>query len=427
MKKKVLYLAAAAALTIVSLCACGNGADSLSDGSELLNSGSASGVEISDVSEDDASSALMDFTLDFMKSAIENAEDENPVLSGASAYEALTLLACGSSGDTSAELSTVLRIPEGEWASYGSAVKAMLNRSEDTTVLKSADSVWFDKDEEYKAKQEYLDTMSALGSDVYETDLQSEGAVKDINGWVSDKTEGLIEKLREKPYDDLVRAALLNALYFEAKWENPFLAEMTEKEEFTTSGGETIETDFVRDYETYRYYVNTDKAEGILLPYESGDMAFLAVRAKDGSTPAELLSTLTADDLQEMTDIDDTTYMNFSMPKFDVNYNQVLNDVFADIGLEKTMNENGGADLTNMFDTQLAKSMIIDAAQVVRVQVDEEGTKAAAVTEITTAETAFIEEPEPVELHFDSPFLYAIVDTETAVPLFMGIMENPQT
>ena len=157
--------------------------------------------------------------------------------------------------------------------------------------------------------------------------------------------------------------------------------------------------------------------------YTEGDMAFIALRSTDGKTPEEVLNTLTPEMLREFTDIEDTTYMNFSMPKFDIDSRQELNDTFAALGLKHTMLD-GGANLANMFENEDASAMDLDAAQVVRIQVDEEGTKAAAVTELAVSETAMIAE-EPVELHLDSPFLYMIVDTENGVPLFMGVLNDP--
>jgi serine protease inhibitor len=424
---KIVAFTTAAAVACGAFAGCGAGGGK----AELLTAQAQEDVVYeSDVDTEEATSAMTGFSLDFMKAAMEYAEDENPVLSPASAYLALVLLACGSDGETAQELSETLRIPEGEWASYGSVIQEWLNRSNGETAIKTADSVWFDSDGGYEAKQEYLDTVSeALKAEVYKADLQSKGTIEDINKWVNDTTEGLIEKLREEPYDDLVRAVLLNALYFEAKWSYPFEAEATAEKTFTTADGKEITADFLRDYECHRYYLEADGIEGIMMPYTDGeeytegDTAFIALRSTDGKTPEEVLEAVSPEMLREFAGVEETTYMNFSMPKFDISYNQDLNDTFAAIGLAHTMSD-GGADLSGMFENEDSAAMDLDAAQVVRIQVDEEGTKAAAVTELATSETAMIVE-EPVELHFDSPFLYMIIDTKTGVPIFTGILENP--
>ena len=424
---KTVALATAAAVVCGAFAGCGAGGGK----AELLTAQAQEDVVYeSDVDTEEATSAMTGFSLDFMKAAMEYAEEENPVLSPASAYLALVLLACGSGGETAQELSEVLRIPEGEWASYGSTIQEWLNRSNGETTIKTADSVWFDSDGGYEAKQEYLDTVSeALKAEVYKANLQSKGTIEDINKWVNDATDGLIEKLREEPYDDLVRAVLLNALYFEAKWSYPFEAEATAEKTFTTADGKEITTDFLRDYGCHRYYLEADGIEGIMLPYTDGeeytegDTAFIALRSTDGKTPEEVLEAVSPEMLREFASVEETTYMNFSMPKFDINYYQDLNDTFAAVGLKHTMSD-GGADLSNMFENEEGSAMDLDAAQIVRIQVDEEGTKAAAVTEIAASETAMIVE-EPIELHFDSPFLYMIIDTETGMPIFMGILENP--
>lgn len=430
MNKKLISRTVASAVIISmaagSLTGCG------ASGSKLLTKTSSDETAYeTDLSIENATSSISDFSLDFMKTAIGYAEDENPVLSPASAYLALALLACGSGGNTAKELSDTLHIPNGEWAAYGNKIQEWLNRSNGETTVTTADSVWFDSDGGYEAKQEYLDIVSqALKSAVYSTDLQSEEAVNEINKWVNEATKELIPTLREEPYDDSVKAVLLNALYFEAKWRYPFAAETTAEKTFTTADGKEIETDFLRDYECYRYYIEADGIEGIMMPYTGddehteGDMAFIALKSTDGKTPKEVLNSLSPETLEEFTDVEDTTYMNFSMPKFDINYKQDLNNTFRDIGLEQTMS-SGGADLSNMFENEGGSAMDLDAAQIVRIQVDEEGTKAAAVTEIATSESAMLEEETPIELHFDSPFLYMIIDTKNCVPIFMGILENP--
>lgn len=386
----------------------------------------------SSASMDQVSSAALDFSLGFMNKAVENSEEENAVLSPVSAYLALTLLACGSSGKTAEELSATLRIPEDKWADYGNAIINWINESRGETSVKTANSIWFDSKKEYEPVQSYLDTITdALAAKAYEADLTKDKTVDAINKWVSDSTKGLIEKLRDKPYDEYVAAVILNALYFEAEWKIKFEAEDTTQKQFTTADGTKENVDFMNKFGCDQIYVKGNGYDGVVLPYsndgsEAGDLAFVALRPEEGKSPKELLSSLTAEDLKAAATEKNTVFMNLSMPKFDVDYKQELNKTLAEIGLEQTIND--GADMSGMFDANAAKNMLIDVMQVVKIQVDEEGTKAAAVTEIQVSETAAqVEQEEPMEFNLDRPFLYAIVDTDSGMPLFMGTMDNPKT
>ena len=120
------------------------------------------------------------------------------------------------------------------------------------------------------------------------------------------------------------------------------------------------------------------------------------------------------------------TFLNFSMPKFTLSYEQNLNETFEGLGLIKTLTP-GEADLSAMGTGRAGEPLYVSSAQQkVKIQVDEEGTKAAAVTEILVGEGGMLWQEEPLELHFDSPYLYLLMDQETGVPLFMGMMENPE-
>lgn len=368
------------------------------------------------------------FSLRFMRKAVVQAHEEgkeNPVLSPVSAYAALLLVACGSEGVSAAELEQILGLTSGQWGQAGGNLMRSLNQTEGSLTLSAANSLWMD--EEAQIREEYIRRISEeLSAEIFQGDLSAEETRQAVNQWVKERTNGMIPEFCEEPYDDSVAAALLNAICLEAEWQQPFSAHKTVEKPFYTAENREVFAEYLCDDRGYRDYVKGDGMEGILLPYAGSSLAFAALRATDGRTPEELLRDLTPKDCRNLPQMASPTCMNFSMPKFSLSYEQNLNETLESLGLKKTMRPEE-ADLTGMgTGAQGGPLFVSSAQQKVKIQVDEEGTRAAAVTEILVGEGGMLLEKEPLELHFDSPYLYMLIDRETGVPLFLGIMENPE-
>lgn len=369
--------------------------------------------------------AVQDFSLRFLKEAVAQAHaqgEENPVLSPVSAYMALLLTACGSDGVSRTEFEQLLGLPFDQWGQSGTHLDAFLNRTRETLRISSANSVWVD--EAAQIREEYLRQVSEeLHAEVYRGRLSSQEIMEAVNGWVSERTEGMIPTFLEEPYEVTIRLALLNALYLEARWKEPFLATATRPEVFHTAEGTEVSAEFLHDWMCNRDYICEEGVEGILLPYQEGSLAFMALRATDGRTPEELLAELTPESLAALLGAAESTLLDLSMPKFTLEYRQDLSETCRALGLFKTMTP-GEADLSLMGTGAEGPLYVSDVRQAVKIQVDEEGTKAAAVTEVAPADGGAALE-DPVTLCLDSPYLYMVVDMESGIPFFVGIMEQP--
>lgn len=374
-----------------------------------------------------AETAFGAFSFRFIEEAFSRAREageKNPVLSPASAYAALLLTAYGSDGVSRDEFEEVLGLPEENWSEASARLMSLLNQASGSLLVRSANSVWVD--ELAQVREEYTEQVSReLHAEIFQAKLDSPETMEAVNEWVSERTGGMIPEFRTDPYGVTVRLALLNALYLEARFQEPFRAEATGEEVFYTGDGE-VRTLFLRDWMCSRDYVKGEGIEGILLPYRDGSLAFLALRATDGRTPEELSGSLTPEKLRELIESAENVMMDFSMPKFTVEYRQNLSATLRELGLSRTMTPTE-ADLSRAgTGTDGARLYIGDAQQAVKLEVDEDGTKAAAVTEVTEEDGGVMMPDELVTLHLNSPFLYLIVDTESSAPLFMGLMEEPQ-
>ncbi len=364
------------------------------------------------------------FGLELFKQALETS-DENPVISPASAYLCLAMVMNGADTQTLEEFSQLLGGDTQAVDSLSAALHERLTHTEGSTVLHIANSLWAD-DNHVTVEEGFIDTLGEYFSpELYTADLPSQAALDAINSWVNEKTEGLIPKLHDEPYPENTALILLNTLYMKAKWQEPFEGWQTQDDVFTKADHTQQSVPFMHAYEETKQYIHTDGVEGILLPYDDQKTAFVALRPTDGKTAREFVAALTAEQLTALAASAQDTLVNLSMPKFNISYELYLTDVLKAMGLTSAF-LSGKADLSKM-GTGVQGPLFLDwVFQKIKIEVNEEGTEAAAVTEaVACDEGAFMPSEPPVELKLDSPFAYAVLDLETGVPLFIGLLENP--
>ena len=416
MKKRLIKLIALVmCAAMLTGCAASGGVKNLTDGV------SAADVTLPEVTD---YTMIGDLGAGLMQYAAAQ-EAENPVLSPLSAYLCLAMLMPGANENTKAEFEKILGADWDYVSALAADIAAQLEKTGGSTKLDLANSIWTD-DDKAVIEEEWLKTVKAyFGPDIYSADLPSDGALKAINKWVNDKTNGMIPKLHDENYDKDTIMVLLNALYMKAEWAHKFEGNDTYDREFTKADGSAVTVPFMNMYEAYESYIKTEDAEGIMLPYDDGRLAFIALKPGSGDARG-YASSLTGAKLKELIAAAKAdTFVTVNMPKFSTGYSVYLTDALKAMGMTDAFDPDL-ADLTGAGKGVDGPLYISYVFQRVKVDVDEEGTEAAAVTEIATAEGCALPAEEPIVLTFDKPFVYAIVDTETGVPLFAGVMENPE-
>lgn len=416
MKKRLIKLIALVmCAAMLTGCAASGGVKNLTDG---VNAADVTLPEVTDYTMiGDLGAGLMQYAA--------AQEAENPVLSPLSAYLCLAMLMPGANENTKAEFEKILGADWDYVSALAADIAAQLEKTGGSTKLDLANSIWTD-DDKAVIEEEWLKTVKAyFGPDIYSADLPSDGALKAINKWVNDKTNGMIPKLHDENYDKDTIMVLLNALYMKAEWAHKFDAESTYDREFTKADGSAVTVPFMNMFEAYESYIKTEDAEGIMLPYDDGRLAFIALKPGSGDARG-YASSLTGAKLKELIAAAKAdTFVTVNMPKFSTGYSVYLTDALKAMGMTDAF-DPFLADLSGAGRGVDGPLYISYVFQRVKVDVDEEGTEAAAVTEIATAERCALPADEPIVLTFDKPFVYAIVDTETGVPLFAGVMENPE-
>lgn len=351
---------------------------------------------------------------------------ENPVISSLSAYFALAMAADGAAGDTLAEFGALLGLSGAELDALCAGLAQALMENAGSTELSIANSAWIDACEALVVEESWLNAVkAAMGAEAISADLSTQEAVAAINDWVKKNTNGLIPSLREEPYQDDVMLVLLNALYFKAKWQSPFEAEDTREAAFTVAGGTAVQTEFMQDWGCYRDYIESEGVRGTVLPYDDGKTAFLALLPREGTDVRTFAATLDAERIASyLAAAQSGAYMDLLIPKFTAETEFKMNDALKAMGLVQAFDPEK-ADFTAMGHAGEAPLYIGNVLQKVKLIVDEEGTEAAAVTSVEMAAGCAMP-PDKIELRFDRPFAYAVIDLATGVPMFLGVMENPE-
>ena len=335
---------------------------------------------------------------------LKNAEGDNAVISPLCAYIALAMCAEGADSSTKDEFESLIGSDTRRVANI------LLDRMKtDENEFSSANSAWVGWNSQLR-EQFLNDLVMYYNAEAYLTDFD----IRIMNEWVNEKTKGLIPSVFSDELDPLTRLVLINTLYLKAKWASPFDAQATFTDLFHAEGGDR-EAEFMHKTAHFEY-LDGDGYEGVVLPYRGWGMKFIALKPTSG-TVSDLVSSL-----EGVNPEGESRKIFLSMPKFDVDYRFDMVEPLKSLGLESAFTDE--ADFSLMSEEPLYVSNIF---QKVKVTVDEDGTEAAAATVVemvaTSAAPGFVE--EPYELRLDEPFVYMIVESESNVPLFMGVMNDP--
>ena len=391
--------------------ACVFGACGRSDGDGMVDIGKEEQMEAADLTEQTAQHVTIDYNIESYESIqkfghdllMQSIQDQNPVLSPVSAYLALSMAGCGADGATREEFYNVLGK---DMMTLSDDMMNTLPAEGDLLKLVIADSVWID--DRFIVDDTWIGTVGSLmDAEIYQEKLSTEETMKKINHWIDDRTSGLIDQMLEQPLNEAVRLALINTVYFKGKWEIPFDANDTRREEFYLNGDRdtAVQVDMMNLYLT--------------------DLAFVALKPTENGDVREVYRELTREVMDDILVNKKTETVNLKLPKFELTFDKVLNDSLSDMGLTECFDMEK-ANFDQMGKTLDGDNLFIGLVrQKAKIIVDEEGTEAAAATEVLMACGAAMEPQEYREVYFDEPFVYMIMDMERGIPLFMGILDDP--
>ncbi len=340
---------------------------------------------------------------------------------------ALSMTLYGAGGNTRSELEKVLNISDID--GFFSELDSFINEEygEDTELC-IADSVWTDKtalDQAGVDPDFSEDLKEKIGADVKTVDFanDSAGAANEIKEWVNDKTEGFIPDYSSSADENTVMD-IINAIYFCGKWETEFMKEDTFEQDFRGNKTSSVEMMHMNN-EDYRY-LEQNGFKGVELPYKDSTLAMDIMMPLDdddtgaGSKWAELSTEEKEDFIEKLSDAEEEEIAILQLPKFDMDLTAPeLKEDLQKLGIKDAF-DPGNADFSG-----IAPHMFIsDISHRAKIEVDEEGSRAAAITEIEMAVTAVAIQDDPVYFICDRPFVYVIKDRKTGVILFTGLVNS---
>lgn len=374
--------------------------------------------------------ALFDFTTHLLQGTYPTNRQTNVLVSPLSALFALALAETGAAGDTLSQLETATGMDIDSLATYLAAYVRRISGEDlydtqqkgDALALKCANSIWLRSSDDLTVSDDYLAACKgALDAQAFSAPFDSTTA-DDINSWVSSKTDGMIGQLVDNiAADD--QLFLINALAFDDVWQEPYEEGDVQDDTFTTEEGDEKSVRMMHSHETA--YLENSLAKGFLKPYENHNFAFVALLPKQGVQLADLVASLDGTSLHDMiTNPVPNIEVSAGLPKFSLDYQTTLNDQLVAMGVRDAFDPNlaNFSRMATLKDGNLAISAVL---QKTFIDVNEAGTKAAAVTAIGEAgSTATPDEPEVREVILDRPFVYFIIDNMTLAPLFAGVLTH---
>lgn len=370
-------------------------------------------------------SGMRKFSYNLFHQAVAGVKEKNPVISPISAYFVLSMAAAGSGGETRKQFADVLGMTESQLEKNAACgqLKRHLSSVGNATVLNIANSIWTDQD--FSVSGEYLQNIvNYFDSEVYSGRMDSDEMKNAINQWGSEKTNGLIDQLLDENFSPDVVLNLLNAVYLNAEWAKPFEAGDTRERIFYREDGTQIRTKFLHS-ERMLDYIETDNAQGAVLPYKDGKTVFLALRPTDGSRVREFAGKLDQAAVKEYLCNARQAKFDFYMPVLETECKIEMNEVLKNMGLVRAF-DSMRADFSKIPEKADVQLWIDRVFQKVKVKVNEKGTEAAAITDISMkAESAPWGLKVIRTLDLNSPYVYVIVDLASQTPLFTGVVEEP--
>ena len=372
-------------------------------------------------------SANTEFGFNLFNEIRRTEQDKNIFISPVSISIALAMTLNGAAGETEQAMRNTLQL---QGLSAGSVnagyagLHQMLLKSDPKVTLTIANSLWARQGIPFK--QDFLQRNTQFfGAQISTLDFNDVNASKVINEWVDTNTNGKIQKIIADEIDPSAVLFLMNAIYFKGAWQTEFDPSMTRDGPFyLATGGEKLVPMMSRTG-VYPYYENdTADFQAIGLPYGNGQMSmyiFLPSRESDLNVffqrlnPKSWGSWISQLEKQEVL---------LKVPKFKMEYKRELKDTLEVLGMGIAF-DAGRADFSRMasLETVNQNLYIQNVVHKTFVEVNEEGTEAAAATSVGVSATSI--QPPPPQFIADRPFFFAIRDNETKTVLFMGTIVEP--
>jgi serpin B len=334
---------------------------------------------------------------------------------------ALAMTYNGAAGDTKTAMETALHkqgfTTDEINQSYKSLIESLVS-IDPKVLLQIANSIWYRQG--FNVLPQFLTVnQNFYDAEVSELDFSSPAALGAINGWVDEKTNHKIEKIIEEIPGDVVMY-LINAVYFKGIWKYAFDKKNTFDGPFFTTDDSQVTVPFMQQEAEVAYYQG-ENFSMVDLPYGRGNFSMTILLPNAGGEVDDITASLNTDNWTTWLTQGYVRKVKLVVPRFTFSYKNILNDELSAMGMGIAFTPQ--ADFSGI--NGVGNLNISKVIHKTFVDVNEEGTEAAAVTAVEIEFTSMPADP-PV-FHVDRPFVFAIRETTTGAILFIGLVKNPLT
>jgi serine protease inhibitor len=334
---------------------------------------------------------------------------------------ALGMAGNGARGQTLDQIAATLQMPgdaPSAWNGGNQMLLGHLSGLDPRITLEIANSLWLQTGA--KIKPDFVASCEkSYRAEVADVDFRNPAALQRINDWVSQNTHGKIPSIFDPPLPPDLRLILLDAIYFKGTWETPFDKQLTRDQPFTLRGGQT--TQHPRMSRKGRMnYLESAGFQAVMLPYASRQASLCIFLPKENLD--NFIKELTPENWERWMAQFRSREGTLELPRFKLENKYELNGELAFLGMPRAFGRQ--AEFGGISDDPLFISKVV---QRTFVEVNEEGTEAAAATGIAVRPSLVRREPEPpFTMIVDRPFYVAIRDNQTGAILFHGAIEDPR-
>ena len=382
------------------------------------------------------------FAFNLLKQIASQEPAGNVFISPYSASSVLQMVVDGAAGSTKQEMESVLYLNEmvgdseaggpkqaiesvrylNGMAARDEACKSLvqsITSGQSNVTLNLANSIWFKQGVDLRPEF-VAGCTNYFKAETGELDFGSPQSAKFINDWAAKNTHGRIKDIVQWPMNPLTRVILANAIYFKGRWAREFDERATKDRPFTSPDGTKKPVPMMQQQGHFDY-IQGKGFQAVCLRYAGGRLEMRLFLPDNGSDIKKLLAgfdgSVWQNEIQrQFRDREGLVVL----PRFKLNYDVVLNEPLEALGMKRAFSAD--ADFSAMSADKLFLS---EVKQKSLVEVNEEGTEAAAVTTATARASVVIRPESPFEMVLDRSFFFVIGDRTTHAILFMGIVANP--
>ncbi len=353
-------------------------------------------------------------------------QDKNIFISPFSVSVALAMTLNGAAGETEQAMTNTLQLQgldSGTINGGYAGLRQTLLTADPKVTLTIANSLWARQGIPFN--QDFLQRNAQFfGAEISTLDFDDPSASKTINQWVDTNTNGKIKKIIGNNISPNMVLFLINAIYFKGTWQREFDPSRTQDDSFYLANGDVKQVPMMRQKRWYPYY-RGENFQAISLAYGDGEMSMYIFLPDPDSDLNTFLENLDAERWENWMPQFHGQDVSLVMPKFKLAYKRNLDDPLTALGMDVAFNTQL-ANFSRMAPLGLLPGdnlYINEVSHKTFIEVNEEGTEAAAVTSVGIA--IIVTSVPPIPFTVDRPFFFAIRDNQTKTVLFMGVVVDP--